>query len=101
MVFKHKYRAKVVERQGRKFPSKKEAEWFDKLELLKKAGEIDFFLEQVPMRLPGGVKHLIDFLAFYADGTCEFIEVKGYDTPMGKAKRKMVEDIYPITIRVV
>lgn len=73
------------------------------MKLLEKttSGDVLFFLRQVPFELPGGVKHFIDFEVFFADGTVEFVEVKGLDTPMGKAKRKMVEDLYPIKITVV
>ena len=53
---------------------------------------------QVPFYLPGPVKYLLDFMEFWADGTIKFIDVKGRDTQVSKIKRKMVEEIYDITI---
>lgn len=97
----HKYKAKPIETDGIKFASKKEAAYYQKLRLLWDMKEINYFLMQVPFRLPGAVKHFIDFMIVNKDGSIEYVEVKGYDLPMGKMKRKMVEDIYKITIRVV
>ena len=96
-----KYRAKATEIDGIRFPSKKEAEHYRKLCLARQSGELTFFLRQVPFHLPGNTKHLIDFVEFWKDGTVNFVEIKGYDTPMGKMKRKMVESIYPIKIEVI
>lgn len=64
------------------------------------SGEVLFFLCQVPFSLPG-MKYIADFQVFLADGTVEFIDVKGRDTPMSKAKRKAVEELYPVTIKIV
>ena len=101
MRFNHKFGAKRTELDGIKFASKKEARAYQNLDLRKKAGDVLFFLRQVPFHLPGGTKHVIDFVTFNADGSVHFIEVKGYDTPMGKMKRKMVEAQYPITIEII
>ncbi len=97
----HKFHAKPTEVNGHRYASKKEAQYAQELELRKRAGEVFFWLEQVPFRLPGGVVHRVDFMEFWADGTMHCVEVKGLDTPMGKLKRKMVEAEYPITIEVV
>ena len=101
MRFNHKFGAIRTELDGIKFASKKEARAYQNLDLRKKAGDVLFFLRQVPFHLPGGTKHVIDFVTFNADGSVHFIEVKGYDTPMGKMKRKMVEAQYPITIEII
>ena len=101
MRFRHKFGAKRTELDGIKFSSKKEAGVYQDLELRRKSGDVLFFLRQVPFHLPGGTKHIIDFVTFNADGTVHFIEVKGYDTPMGKVKRKIVEAIYPIMIEII
>lgn len=98
---RHKYNAKQTIRDGIKFSSKREANYYDELLLKQRAGLVLFFLRQVPFDLPGGVKHRIDFLEFHTNGTCRFVEVKGYDTPNGKLKRKLVEAIYPIVVEVV
>jgi len=97
---KHKFHAKPTSRYGIHFDSQKEARYYDTLILRQKAGEVLFFLRQIPFDLPGGVKHRIDFMEFWSDGTVHVVEIKGYDTPAGKMKRKMVESLYPITIEV-
>lgn len=101
MIHRHKFHAMPTEFQGVKYASKKEARYAQELLLRQKAGEVVFALRQVPFYLPGSVRHVIDFQEFHADGTVHFVEVKGYDTPLGKLKRKMVEAIYPIKIEVV
>jgi len=100
-ILKHKYGAVRVERNGFNFDSKKEARYFDELQLRIKAKEVIFFLRQVPFHLPGKVVYRIDFQEFHSDGTVHFIDVKGFDTPMGKLKRKQVEHLYPVKIELV
>lgn len=100
MRLRHKFRAKPSEADGIIFASKKEMDYYRELLLRKKSGEVLFFLRQVPFHLPGNVRHVIDFVEFWSDGTVHVVEVKGYDTPMGRLKRKQVEAIYPITIEV-
>lgn len=97
----HKYKAKRTERDGQKFSSMLESRYFDYLNILQKAGEIVFFLRQVPMHLPAGVKYVVDFLVFYEDGHCEFVDVKGMETSEFKLKKKLVEQIYPVDIKIV
>lgn len=100
-VIYHKLHAKPTKIDGIRYASKKEAQYAQELELRKRAGEVLFYLRQVPFDLPGGVVHRVDFLEFWADGTAHLVEVKGFDTPMGKLKRKQVEALYPISIEVV
>ena len=96
-----KFHAVLTECQGIKFQSKKEAAFYRQLCCRVHAGEIKFFLMQVPFRLSGGYKHLLDFMIIKTDGSIEYVEVKGRDLPMGKMKRKMVEAEYKIVIHVV
>ena len=95
---RHKYHAVRTELDGIKFPSKKEALYYQRLKNLKRAGEVVFFLRQVPFYLPGGVKYVVDFQVFYADGSVAFIDVKGMRTATYKAKKKMVEALFPVEI---
>jgi hypothetical protein len=81
--------------------SKLEANYYKHLELLQKAGEVKFFLFQVPFRLEGGVRYIVDFVVFHSDGKIEFIDTKGRDTPLSILKRKQVEARYPVEIRIV
>lgn len=103
----HKYRAVQTVVDGIKFPSKHEARTYSELKLKVKAGVIDFFLRQVPIDLPGGVKMRIDFVTFERIPprlginnayVVEFVDAKGVITKDWKNKKKIAEAIYPITI---
>ena len=94
----HKYMARPTEVDGIRFASKKESEHYQKLKLAQKSGEIVFFLRQVPFHLPGGVKYICDFLEFWKDGSVIVRDVKGYKTAEYKAKKKIVEALYPVKI---
>jgi len=97
-MLRHKFKAKATETDGIKFSSKKEANRYNILKLLQKSGDILFFLRQVPFHLPGGVKYICDFLIFWANGDVTIEDVKGFKTEIYKAKKKMVEALYPIEI---
>lgn len=105
MKFKprHKFGAIKSERDGMTFSSKLEAHYYDKLKADVKSSQpkVAFFLRQVPFHMPGGAKYVSDFMVFYLDGSCEIIDCKGIDTPLSKTKRKMVESLYPVTIKIV
>lgn len=97
-MIKHKFHAIPTEYDGIKFASKKEAKRYQQLLLLIKAGEVLFFLRQVPFHLPGNIKYLCDFVIFWANGEVTFEDVKGIKTPMYILKKKQVEALYPINI---
>jgi len=98
---RHKFNAQAVVRDGHRFPSKLEAAYCGRLDILKEAGEVLFYLRQVPFALPGGTTYRADYLVFYADGTCDVVDVKGVDTPVSKMKRNQVEALYPLKITIV
>jgi hypothetical protein len=95
---RHKFNAQPTTRDGYRFDSKKEAHFYDMLDLARQAGQVVFFLRQVPFHLPGNVTYRVDFLVFYANGDIRFIDVKGYRTKSYITKKKMVEALYPVTI---
>lgn len=97
---RHKYNAKPTMRGGRRYDSKAEARYAQSLELRQREGEVVFFLEQVPLRLPGGTKYVVDFLIFEASGEVRFVDVKGFETEAFKIKKREVEALYPIEIEV-
>ena len=97
----NKYKAKITTRDGKKFASKLEADYYSKLKFWKKSGIVDFFLQQVPFHLPGNTKYVVDFQIFWSCGTVSFVDVKGVETAMFKLKKKQVEDLYPVEIEVV
>lgn len=98
-MIKHKFNAKSTVVDEIKFSSRKEARYYSELLLRQKSGEVLFFLRQTPFHLPGGVKYVCDFTIFLSEGSVEFVDVKGFETPTFKMKRKMVEELYsPIKI---
>ncbi len=100
MTVYHKFKAKQTISDNIKFASKLEASYYEQLKLRQKAGEVLFFLRQVPMAIPGG-KYLIDFVVFKENNEVDFIEIKGFDTPMSKFKIKSAEEIYPVKIKIL
>lgn len=105
--FKHKYFSVRTEVDGINFHSKKEANYYKVLLQMRDRGDLLFFLRQVPLHLPGGVKYVVDFVEFWAPkfgeqaGVVKFVDVKGMVTPSFTMKKKMVESLYPIEIEVV
>lgn len=101
MYPRHKFNAIRTECDGLKFASKKEARYYEQLKLRQAAGEVLCFLTQIPIRLSGGVRYVCDFLVFFVDGTCKFIDVKGMRTAIYIVKKKIVEAQYPFRIEEV
>jgi hypothetical protein len=97
---RHKFQAKPSEEDGIRFASKKERAYYQGLKLRQMSGEVLFFTRQTGLDLPGKVRHFLDFVEYWADGTVHFVEIKGFDTPLGKLKRKQVMDLYPINVEV-
>ena len=97
-MVRHKFNAQQTIRDGYKFPSKKEAEFYNMLKTAQEGGYVLFFLRQVPFHLPGNVIYRLDFMVFYTDGHVQCVDVKGVRTEQYKTKKKMVEALYPITI---
>lgn len=96
-----KYGATRATRDGFSFDSQLEARVYDTLVLLQHAGEVEYFLCQVPFRIPGGVKYVADFLVLYTDGRKRVLDAKGVETATYKTKKKLVEHHYPITIEKI
>lgn len=108
----NKYRAVKTEHTSplvgkRLYDSKAEAKRAAELDLLYKAGEVLWWLPQVPFPLPGGVKYRLDFMIHWAehpageDCNITFEDVKGILTPVSKLKISQVEEIYGIKIDIV
>lgn len=109
---KNKYNNQKTIVDGIEFDSKKEADYYIHLKLLKKAGEIkDIGLQQRFVLQPGfeknGVKYqpityIADFVITNNDGTTEAIDVKGVETQVFKIKQKLFEYMYPdLSLKVV
>ena len=101
-----KYRSRRTEYNGVKYASKKEAKHAEELNLLVKAGELSFWLRQIPFSLPGGTVYRLDFAEFRQVVNTslyqiDWVEVKGYKTPVGELKRKQTEALFGIEITVI
>ena len=101
-----KYKNIRSEYNGVKFASKKEAHHAQENDTRIKAGILSFYLIQVPFRLPGGIVYRADFAEFSKVSNThlyevEFIDVKGFDTPISDLKRKQVKELYGIEIKLL
>lgn len=97
-MIRHKFHAIRTEVDGIKFASKREARHYSDLCLAQRAGQLLFFLRQVPFHLDANVKYVCDFLEFWRGGEVRFVDVKGFRTPMYRLKLKQVEAKYPVKI---
>lgn len=100
-MIRHKYKSIITTIDDIKFSSKKEASRYSHLNLMKKNGDVLFFLRQVPFHLPGNTKYVCDFQVFWSNGEITFEDVKGYKTQLYNTKKKMVESLYPIKIKEI
>ena len=89
--------AKKTEYKGQHFDSKFEAQQAFELDMMQKAGEIIKWEahKRLPLIVNGYVvcDYEIDFIA-YRDGETEYIETKGYPTPVWRLKWKLFEALY-------
>ena len=84
---RRKYGNNPTERDGRTFDSKHEADRYDELMLMLKAGEIHGVLCQHPFILPGGVVYRADFVELDKGGTWHVEDAKSVATARDKAYR--------------
>lgn len=105
---KSKYNNIKTEVDGIKFDSRKEADYYRQLKLLKRAGEIrDFGLQpryelQPTFEKDGttrrSITYVADFVVVNNDGTTDVIDVKAaknFKTDVYKIKKKLFEYKYP------
>lgn len=97
---RRKYNNSPTTVDGIRFDSKREARFYERLCLERKAGQVLFFLRQVPVHLPGGTRLVLDFVVFMADGSTRFIDVKGRETAAFKIKRREIQHHYPLTVEL-
>jgi len=93
-----KYNAKSIEIDGVYFPSKIEGEYYRRAKLRVRAGELLYFLMQVPFVLPGAVRVRVDFMEVFADGRLRFVDVKGRVTASFERNRKLVKAVFGVDI---
>jgi len=99
---KNKYGAIKTEIDGIKFDSKKEAERYGKLKMLKLAGEIiEFELQpRFDIKINGNFCgfYKADFRITWKSGNVTIEDVKGMKTPVYNLKKKIIEAMYGIVI---
>lgn len=96
---KHGNRPTTVD--GIRFQSKREARLYERLKLQREAGEVSYFLRQVPMHLPGGTRYIVDFIVFMRDGRVRYLDAKGFETKVFKLKKREIQHHYPVEIECV
>lgn len=99
-MYEAKYNNYYSTAKANGYDSKFEAGKAQELELLKKAGEIKDFVSQKVLELVvnGYVvcTYKIDFIVYHNDGITEYVECKGYATPVWKLKWKLFEALYDV-----
>lgn len=96
---RHKFRSTTTEYQGRKYPSKLAASYAAHL---KADEQLLFVLEEVPFRFWDGSRYMLDFMAFYKDGTVLCLETKGRETADFRRKMKLMKREYsPVDVHIV
>lgn len=109
---KSKYNNKKVTIDGINFDSKKEAEYYMQLKLLKRAGEIKDFGLQERFLLQDGfdkngkhyrpITYYADFVIENLDGTTEVVDIKGIETQVFSIKKKLFEKKYQdLTLKII
>lgn len=82
------------------YASKAEATYAAQLDLMVRAKKIHGWARQVPMTLTVNGAHIgthyIDFaIQETPDGPIKYVEIKGYETPDYKLKKKLLLALYP------
>lgn len=98
---RNKYNAKKAWVDGILFDSNAEADYYCKLKLLLRAGEITGFCRQARFVITEGIngergtEYVTDFIIFYPDGNYRIVDVKGKETEVFKIKVKAFREKYP------
>lgn len=101
----HKYGARKTTLNGINFDSKAEAQYYQRLLLLQRAGEVTSIELQPVYELQPAYKrngrkvraitYIADFLVTYKDGRQEIVDCKGMKTEVYRLKKKLFEYRYP------
>ena len=96
-----KYNARKVRVDGIAFDSQAEANYYCRLKLLLRAGEINGFCRQARFVVTEGrngergTEYVTDFVVFYPDGSYRIVDVKGVKTDAFRLKVKCMREKYP------
>lgn len=93
-----KYRATAQVYNDIRYDSKLEANYAAELDWRIKAGDIKSWERQVKIPLDVNGLHItnyyIDFIVEHNDGLKEYVEVKGFETPVWQLKWRLFEALY-------
>ena len=96
-----KYRnQRCLSADGKRFDSKLERDYYERLLLRWKAGDVLWFVRQVNFELEGGMKYRADFLVVTALGV-DVVDTTGVMTPAKRDKLKQMKARYGIEVKVV
>lgn len=94
----NKYSAKRQFYNGNTYHSKMEAGYAESLDLRKMAKDIKDWKRQVKISLDVNGHHIsnyfVDFMIEHNDGSIEYVEVKGFETPEWVMKWRLFEALY-------
>ena len=94
----NKYHAQTCAYDGYNYDSIAEANYAMELDWRLKAGEFEKWERQVPIRIEVNGYHIcttkVDFLIHHKDGSKELVEVKGFETPDYRIKKKLIEAVF-------
>lgn len=102
-----KYGAQKTMVDGILFDSKREAAYYSELKIREKAGEVSGVALQRPFPIIINGQSVGKFLSDFAfidhaqDDRLRVVDVKGYDTPLSRFKRKCVEAFYQIKVEII
>ncbi len=97
-----KFNAVRTEYDGSLYDSKGEAQLAMVLDWRLKAKQIKGYDRQVRLHLVAGIHIVMDFVVENLDGTKQYLDFKGMETPVFKIKRKLFEHFYaPAKIELV
>ncbi len=95
---KNKFGNKKADYNGGMYHSKRERDFAIELDWKKIAKEIKSWERQVKISLDVDGQHVtnyfIDFVVTHNDGSTEYIEVKGFETPEWRLKWRLFEILY-------
>ena len=107
----NKYNNKKVTIDGIEFDSKIEARYYEYLKELEKQGVVSEFLLQKKYLLLEGfdkngkrirpIHYIADFEVHYTDGRIEVVDIKGFETPDFRIKKKLFEYRYPFELKLI
>lgn len=98
---KSKYNSRKVNVDGILFDSQAEANFYCRLKLLLRAGEIEGFCRQARFVITEGkngekgTEYVTDFIVFLPGGKYRIVDVKGVKTDTFKLKIKCLREKYP------